>query len=302
MLRLTIRRLQENLTKKAILSIERRWWNVVKGKSSTMDTVAVHGAAKTDMGKVRTINEDAFGFFPDIAFYVVADGMGGHAGGEIASSLAVETMQTSITATKDEDLTPVLDFRGLSTIGGSRLLIALEHANSTVLAKSQETPKLAGMGTTIAAVLFDYQEAQANIVHVGDSRVYCIRDNQIELLTEDHSLFQQLVRDGKLTPEERNTFPQRHILMQAVGISPTIHPTIRVEKPEKGDLFILCSDGVHNVIDEQEILTIVGKHQGDFQQACDALLELANARGGQDNETVIILQYGNTKGVASRSS
>lgn len=264
--------------------------------------VAVHGAAKTDTGKVRTINEDTFGFFPEIAFYVVADGMGGHAGGEIASSLAVETMHTSITATEDEDLTPILDFRGLSTVGGSRLLIAIERANSTVLAKSQENPQLAGMGTTIAAVLFDYQEAQANIAHVGDSRVYGIHNDQIELLTEDHSLVQQLMRDGRITPEERNTFPQRHILMQAVGIRPMINPTIRVEKLEKGDLFILCSDGIHNVVSERELLTIVRQHPDDLQQACEALLELANARGGPDNGTVIILQYGKTKSTVSRST
>ena len=254
--------------------------------------MTIYGAVKTDPGKVRSINEDAFGFFPDIAFYVVADGMGGHAGGEIASSLAVETMRTSITATEDEDLTPILDFRGQATIGGSRLLIAIEQANSTVLAKSQENPQLAGMGTTVAAILVDHREDQINIGHVGDSRVYRIRNNQIELLTEDHSLVQQLVRDGRIKPEERETFPQRHILLQAVGISPTVSPTIRVEKPERGDLFILCSDGIHGVVNEPDMLAIVGQHQDDLPQACQSLLELANARGGPDNGTVVILHYG----------
>jgi len=268
---------------------------VGKGIQSKEDTVAIHGAAKTDTGKVRTMNEDAFGFFPEIAFYVVADGMGGHAGGEIASSLAVETMHISINATKDEDLTPILDFHGQATIGGSRLLMAVEQANTQVLAKSQENSQLTGMGTTIAAMLFDPPEAQAIICHVGDSRVYRVRDSQIELLTEDHSLVQQLVRDGKIKPEERETFPQRHMLMQAVGINPAISPTIRVEKLERGDLFLLCSDGIHAVVRAQELLHIVLQHRDDFQQACDALLELVNVRGGPDNGTIMILQYEETK-------
>src|SRR5262245_15021618 len=104
------------------------------------------------------MNEDAFGLFPEIAFYIVADGMGGHAGGEIASALAVETMQTSLETTKDEDLTPMVDNHGQTTVGGSRLLIAIEQANNKVFSLSRENPQLAGMGTTVAAILFDDRE------------------------------------------------------------------------------------------------------------------------------------------------
>lgn len=256
--------------------------------------MAIRGAARTDTGKVRTVNEDTYGFFPAIAFYVVADGMGGHAGGEVASALAVETMQVSLEETKDDDLTPVLDMHGQPTVDGSRLLIALEKANAAVLSTSQEHSHLSGMGTTVAAVLFDQQGTEANICHVGDSRVYRIRNKCIELLTEDHSLFQQLVREGKLKPEERDMFPQRHILLQAVGTSPKIRPTIRVEKPEPGDIFLLCSDGVHGVVREQEMLDVVLQH-ADIEQACQALVTLTNDRGGPDNETVVLLQYENSK-------
>ena len=263
-----------------------------KGTPQKDNRVTLHEAAQTHPGKVRTANEDSYGSFPEIAFYVVADGMGGHAGGEIASALAVETMKASIVATHGEDLTPVLDFRGQATSGGSRLLMAVEQANTAVLTKSQEELQLAGMGTTIAAVLFDSQESQVNICHVGDSRVYRIRGQTIELLTEDHTLVQQLVRDGHIKSEDRETFPHRHILLQAVGNTPTVSPTIRAEKPEDGDIFLLCSDGVHDVVHESDMLAVIGQMPGQLQQACDKLLELANERGGPDNETILLVRYG----------
>jgi protein phosphatase len=250
----------------------------------------IRGAVKTDVGKVRFKNEDTFGFFPDSAFYVVADGMGGHSGGEVASSLAVETMYRSVQETQDEDLTPIIDLQGQSSVGGRRLLIALEHANSKVFDASSQNPHLAGMGTTIAAVLFDNNQQQANICHVGDSRVYRIRACCIEQLTEDHSLVQQLLREGKISPCEAKTLPHRHVLTQAVGTSPVVQPALRVETPQPGDIFVLCSDGVHGVVEEEEILQAVIQREPDLQQACDDLVELANARGGPDNCTLILLR------------
>jgi protein phosphatase len=264
-------------------------------KKRKEDRVLIRGAVKTDTGRVRLTNEDAFGFFPDTAFYVVADGMGGHAGGEIASSLAVETMHTSLQETEDEDLTPILDPQGETSVGGRRLWIAIEQANAKVLDMSRQNSSLTGMGTTIAAIFFENKGNQANICHVGDSRVYRIRAQNIEQLTEDHSLVQQLVREGKITSQEVKTSPHRHVLVQAVGTSPTIQPAIRIETPQVGDIFILCSDGVHGVVEETEILATITQRTTDFREACEALIALANARGGPDNSTVIILQYENNQ-------
>jgi serine/threonine protein phosphatase PrpC len=253
--------------------------------------VAIRVAAKTDIGKVRTTNEDAFGIFPETGFYVVADGMGGHAGGEVASALAIETMQASLKATKGEDLTPAIDVTGQTTIEGSRLLVAVGQANDVVLAKGRGDPQLKGMGTTIASVLLDDRQKQITICHVGDSRVYRIRGKNIEQLTEDHSLAQQLLRDGKLSPEELKTFPHRNILIQAVGLNDTIQPTIRVEVLEPGDLFVLCSDGVSGPLDESEIVTVASGKSGDLSGICGTLLTLASERGGKDNGTVLLLAY-----------
>ena len=251
----------------------------------------IRGAAKSEVGKVRLKNEDTFGFFPGTSFYVVADGMGGHAGGEIASQLAVETMQTSLQETQDEDLTPILDAEGRSSLAGRRLLIAAERANGEILGASRQNPELNGMGTTIAAVLFEERGQQASICHVGDSRVYRVRERQIEQLTEDHSLVQQLLREEKISLQEAKTSPHRHVLIQALGIGPEVHPAVRIETANPGDIFILCSDGVHGVVEAGEILEAVTHATNDLRTVCDTLLNLANNRGGPDNCTVVVLQY-----------
>jgi serine/threonine protein phosphatase PrpC len=211
-----------------------------------------------------------------------------------ASALAVETMRLSLQETQAEDFTPMTDPEGRCFGAERRLLIAVQQANSRVLEMSRQDPRLAGMGTTVAAVLFEEREGLASICHVGDSRVYRVRARRIEQLTEDHSLAQQLFRDGKIGLQEVKASPHRHILTQALGVSPVVQPTLRVEELRKGDIFIICSDGVHGVIEvEEEILNVLVREGSDLQKACDALVDLANARGGRDNSTVIILRYDN---------
>lgn len=253
----------------------------------------IHGAVRTDIGKVRLKNEDAFGFFPDMTFYVVADGMGGHAGGEVASSLTIEIMRLSLQETQDEDLTPITDSEGRHSVGGRRLFIAVQRANSKVFERSRRDPGLAGMGTTVTAVLFNDREDLASICHVGDSRMYRVRAGHIEQLTEDDSVVQQLFREGKIGLQELKTSPHRHTLTQALGVSPIVQPAVRIEKPWQGDIFVICSDGVHGAVEEAEILNTVTQEGLDLQKACDTLVNLANERGGRDNSTIIILRYDN---------
>jgi protein phosphatase len=250
----------------------------------------IQGAVKTDIGKVRSQNEDAFGFFPESALYVVADGMGGLVGGHTASTLAVETMLRSLQETQDEDLTP-LTLEGRISVGGRRLFLAVQQANSRVFEAGRENPRLNGMGTTIAAVFFDNRERLASICHVGDSRVYRVRDGNIEQLTEDHSLVQQLFREGKINRQELKISPHRNVLTQAVGVQPMVSPTLRVEEPRPEDIFIICSDGMHGVVEPEEILQVVRREGTDLQTMCDTLVNLANDRGGRDNSTVLILRY-----------
>jgi len=168
-----------------------------------------------------------------------------------------------------------------------------------VFEMSQQDPTLTGMGTTVAAVLFDAEESVAGICHVGDSRVYRIREGAIERLTEDHSLVQQLLREGKIGPTDVKTFPHRHVLTQAVGVSPLIQPTVRLERPQSGDIYLLCSDGIHGVIDDEDILRIIKETSPDLEKACDTLVNLANERGGRDNSTIIALSYDEDPTVAN---
>jgi len=258
--------------------------------------VLIDAAVRTDVGRVRLRNEDSYGLFSDMTFYVVADGMGGHVGGEIASEMAVETMLLSLRETQNEDLTPLLDSEGLCSVGGRRLFLAVQEANRKLFEKSFQDPQLAGMGTTVAAVLFEEQENLASVCHVGDSRVYRVRGRQIEQLTEDHSLVQQLFRAGTISRQKLKTSPHRHVLTRALGVELMVQPSVRIEKPQVGDLFLLCSDGVHEVVDEAEILSVVTQEGVDLQEACDALVTMANNRGGQDNSTVILLRYSALEG------
>jgi PPM family protein phosphatase len=252
--------------------------------------VLIHSAVKTTLGKVRTKNEDTFGFFPDWAFYVIADGMGGHVGGKIASALAVETMLNSLQRTQTEDLTPVRDEAGRLCLGGSRLLLAVQEANKAVLERSRQDPGLEGMGTTVAAVFLDPRDEVISICNVGDSRVYRVHQGSIEQLTEDHSFVQELFRKGKIALEEMKTSPHRHILTQAVGIGPVIQPRLCLTRSQPDDFFLLCSDGLYGAVEEQEMLHVLTQEGPDLEQQCETLVGLANERGGKDNCTVILLQ------------
>jgi protein phosphatase len=244
-------------------------------------------AVRTDRGKVRPRNEDAFGLFPDLRTYIVADGMGGGERGIIASTLAVETIRHTLL---DADVQVQTQSR-TQLQPSQRLLHAVYRAHTQVKELSHRELGLLGISTTVAAVAFNLPCETAVICHVGNTRVYRLRDAVLELLTEDHTVAQQLVRAGLMSPQEWRASRYRHCLTQAVGVGPEVHPTVRIEAPQSGDLFLICSDGVYRDIADEEIHEIARKAGTNLQQACDALVELANARGGQDDSTVVALRY-----------
>lgn len=241
------------------------------------------------MGRVRKENQDAFGLFTDLNLYVVADGLGGHRGGQVASHMAVEALGRALAIDDDDDLTPVTDRDGRTSLGGRRLLIAIEDANEEVR-QASKTPAQRGMGTTIAAVLFDVRYDVVAIAHVGDSRVFRVRAGQIEQLTEDHTVVQQWVREGRVDPEEARTSPHRHMITQAVGTQEVVRASLRLEPPMAGDLYVLTSDGVHDLVGSGDIRDIVGQHAHDLHGLCVRLVDTANERGGRDNATVVVVR------------
>jgi protein phosphatase len=242
---------------------------------------------------VRKENQDSYGFFPDLGLFVVADGLGGHQSGEVASRMAVEVVHGSLAATHDDDLTPMTDPHGLVSIGARRLLRALDEANATVWEASRD-PERHGMGTTIVALLFDKGYDVVAVCHVGDSRVFRVRGVEVLQLTEDHTVVQQWVREGRIGPDEAAKSPHRHMITQAVGTQETVQPAVRLERPQVGDVYVLTSDGIHDGVTPEEIATALDATKGSLEQACFQLVDLANQRGGRDNSTVLMVRLAST--------
>lgn len=253
------------------------------------ETLRVRGAVRSDIGPGHSENQDAVGSFPDLGFYAVADGIGGHAGGQVASSLSIQALHRSLVETKEQDLTPVIVPTGRCSISGRRLLIALHDANERVFETGRSDPALQGMGAAIAAVLFDSTYDLVAIGNVGDARVYRIRGDDIEQLTEDQTVVQRLLQAGRIAAEDIPGSPHRHMLTQAVGMMSDIQPGLRLEQPAAGDVFVLSSDGLHDVVGADDILRTVREAAGDVEEACARLVQLAVARGSHDDTSVFVL-------------
>jgi protein phosphatase len=244
----------------------------------------IRSAGSTHVGRVRTSNEDHYGVFDDLELFVVADGMGGHAAGEVASSMAVQTIRDAFAEAGAE--------RTLPTDGsydpGRRLVWAIEQANQQIFHAGSENPALGGMGTTVVAVWVD--DDAAYVAHVGDSRVYRINTGGIEQITSDHSLVNDYLSRGIMTPAEAAVHPMKHVLIRALGTSPSVSVDIRRVPLQPGDVLLLCSDGLSNVVPVDEISSILSKATTDDLPArCQALIDAANRRGGLDNITAVLV-------------
>ena len=236
--------------------------------------------AKTDIGKAREINQDYYYIsqeMDDPKIYILADGMGGYKGGEIASKLATESAAKYIKSNFGNILKEKEEILKL-------IKNAVEYANMIVYEKSKEEKDLEGMGTTFEVCLI--YNNKAYIGHVGDSRIYRIRKEVIRKLTKDHSYVQQLVEDKKITREEAKTHPKKNMLTRALGCTPYVEPDLRARNFEKGDIFIICSDGLTNMVEEEKIYRIIKQN---INNAAENLIKEANAAGGYDNITVIII-------------
>lgn len=238
--------------------------------------------AKSDKGKVREMNQDYFyisNSLDEIQLFILADGMGGYNGGEIASKLAVETAKNYIENNFrdiDKDRDSIIQLLGSS----------IEYANMVIYEKSKENPELQGMGTTIEICLI--YNNKVYIGHVGDSRIYRIRKEFLRKLTQDHSYVQKLVKEGTITKEEAAHHPQKNMLMKALGCNAFVEPDVMVKGFLKDDILIMCSDGLTNMVEQETIYKIAS--QKNIEQASKDLVELANNNGGYDNITVIIIK------------
>jgi serine/threonine protein phosphatase PrpC len=230
-----------------------------------------HYARASDPGRRRRRNEDAYVVAPPL--FAVADGMGGAQAGEVASKLAAAALEDTDTG---------------KIRGEQRIASLIQEANRRVYERSNADPATSGMGTTMTVALIE--GGIVAIGHVGDSRAYLVRDGRIEQLTDDHSLVNELLKSGRLSPEEAEVHPQRSVITRAVGTDPDVDVDTFSLEAKDGDVFLLCSDGLTDMVSDAGILEVIQRHRDDLAQVTNALVREANRGGGEDNITVVAFE------------
>jgi serine/threonine protein phosphatase PrpC len=237
----------------------------------------------THPGRKRRHNEDSYVHQPPL--FAIADGMGGAKAGEVASGLAVEALQLRPDLSGDDE---------------AYVVDLIQEANRRVYARAHEDTEAAGMGTTMTVALVDDEHGRVTFGHVGDSRAYRVRGQQLEQLTDDHSLVGELIRSGKLTREEADVHPQRSVITRALGTDPSVDVDTFVVETEPEDIYLLCSDGLSGMVNDAAILQIVQDNRRNLQEAAKALVAAANRGGGDDNITVVVFALDGTEEEATR--
>jgi serine/threonine protein phosphatase PrpC len=245
--------------------------------------VTLRTAHLTHPGRKRRHNEDSYVHQPPL--FAIADGMGGAKAGEVASGLAVEALQLRPDLSGDDE---------------AYVVDLIQEANRRVYTRASEDAEASGMGTTMTVALVDSAGARVTFGHVGDSRAYRIRDEELEQLTDDHSLVGELIRSGKLTREEAEVHPQRSVITRALGTDPDVDVDTFAVDVQPGDIFLLCSDGLSGMVSDKTILSIVRDNRRDLQAAAKALIAAANRGGGDDNITVVVFAVDGDEEEATR--
>src|SRR5882724_6969773 len=246
-------------------------------------------AGVTDVGLQRDHNEDSFAILQDHELYIVADGMGGHRAGDVASKLATEAIVDFFRATATEDFTWPFHFDARLSEEENRLLTGIRIANRQIVDRSARSREYHGMGTTVVGCLFSPRKKKMYIGHVGDSRAYRVRGGQIKQMTRDHSLVNDyLLAMPELTDEQRSELP-KNVITRALGMQENVSVDLQADDAQVGDSYILCSDGLSGMIEDDEILTLV-QSSPELADVCRKLIALANEHGGEDNITAVVVR------------
>jgi PPM family protein phosphatase len=254
-----------------------------------MTTQALEFAAKTDTGMVRSQNEDTIAISPEYGLAILADGMGGYNAGEVASRIAADVLRQSLESELDR-----MQQRGFGLLQSRErqlhqlLAAAIHDANAAILDAAQAEPELNGMGTTLVTALF--HDDRLTIAHVGDSRAYRLRGEELLQLTRDHSLLQEQIDAGLLTVEAARFAPHRNLVTRAVGIALDMEVEMHDHHTEPEDVYLLCSDGLTDMVTDAEIGEVLMSSQSSLEDACGALVQRANDNGGMDNVSVILIK------------
>jgi serine/threonine protein phosphatase PrpC len=257
-------------------------------KTFPLRNARVRFAGETNIGRKRQLNEDSYYVPGDMSLIIVADGMGGHASGEVASRMAVETVIGYFTETQEDcEQTWPYKMDGHDRYDLNRLVTATKLANLRIWQTAQRSERQHGMGTTLVTAYF--VDDFVFIGHVGDSRCYRVRDGMIHQLTEDHSLLNDYVRMKKLRTDEIGNFQHKNVIVRALGMKEQVQVEVTRDVPRAGDLYLLCSDGLSGMVPDEQILEIIQNKQ-DPQEICSDLINTANANGGVDNITAVLAQ------------
>jgi protein phosphatase len=235
-------------------------------------------AARSDVGCKRDFNEDFYAVDPARGVFVVADGLGGHVAGRRASETAVQAFLQACA--------PAAEARGEAAL--ERLRAAVRQANRSIRALVEAEPSLKGMGTTLVALQLG--AAEAALVHVGDSRIYLLRSGRLHALTLDHSMVADLVAYRRLSPSAAQRHPQRHVITRALGVQPGLEPDAAWLRVLRGDLFLLCTDGISSALAEHEIRDVLAEAGADLDAVAAQLIARANGHGGDDNATALVVR------------
>jgi protein phosphatase len=261
----------------------------------------LRSAGVTDVGRKRDHNEDTFAIDAEHELYVLADGMGGHASGEVASKLAVDELVEFYTSTcRTPGFSWPYDTAGLETFEEKALVCGILHANDRVFIESMKDRRYDGMGTTlcVAAKAGD----RLVLAHVGDSRIYRLRDGEITQITEDHSLLNHLKRTRGMTAEEAKSFTSNNVIVRAIGLKEYVEVDTQTVDLAPDDIFLLCSDGLSDLVDDWILREVVEANDGDIDEAAKTLVRIANQNGGKDNITVVLIAAEGAPDAASAAS
>lgn len=252
----------------------------------TPPTLPWIGTGLTDTGRVRTSNQDDFAIDNELGLWVIADGMGGHAGGKIASELAVASIMNHVRAATEPWPSSVDRLQHATTV----LTHAITAGKTAIQERIAVAPELSTMGTTVVvAWLCPLPTPSVAIAHVGDSRAYVIRDERLAALTTDHSLVQQLVTEGRISLEESLDHSKKNVLVRAIGLDFPSTPDIALHPLGPHDIVLLCTDGLMKMISEDDILSVILDCRDSPEKTCQRLITRANAAGGKDNTTVLLI-------------
>ena len=255
----------------------------------------------TDVGLQRDHNEDSFAILQDHELYIVADGMGGHRAGDVASKLATEAIVDFFRATAAEDFTWPFHFDSRMSEEENRLLTGIKIANRQIVERSSRSRECHGMGTTVVGALFSGKKGKMYIGHVGDSRAYRVRGGEIRQMTRDHSLVNDyLLAMPELTEEQKSELP-KNVITRALGMQEHVSVDLQGDDASIGDCYVLCSDGLSGMIEDAEILEIVSRAP-NIEEACRKLIAVANEHGGEDNITAVLVRIVDEPGVGEKVS